>query len=107
MRTNIGNTQPGETRIPADPCDSPHTQRIGAAMAIYHPTSITCSCGATFPAHVARTLNVRRFPDLRERVLDLQLHRVVCPRCKRQLTVERPLSYVDPDRNAVFLVQPR
>lgn len=76
-------------------------------MAIYHPTSITCSCGKTFPAHVAHTLNVRRSPDLRERILDLQLHRVVCPHCKQEMTVERPMSYVDPDRNAVFFVQPR
>jgi hypothetical protein len=76
-------------------------------MSIYHPTSVTCTCGHSFPAHVAHTLNVRRSPDLRERILRLQLHRVICPRCKQELTVERPMSYVDPDRNAIFFVQPR
>ena len=76
-------------------------------MAIYHPTSVTCRCGKTFPAHVAHTLNARRNPDLRRRILDLDLHQVVCPQCNTRLTIERPMSYVDPDRNAVFLVQPR
>jgi hypothetical protein len=76
-------------------------------LAIYHPTSVTCSCGNTFPAHVARTLNVRRSPDLRDKILNLELHRVVCPRCHETMTIERPMAYVDPDRNAVFFVQPR
>ena len=76
-------------------------------MAIYHPTSVTCPCGNTFPTHVARTINVRRAPDLRRKILGLELHRVVCPRCQTSMAVERPMAYVDPDRNAVFLVQPR
>jgi hypothetical protein len=76
-------------------------------MAIYHPSSVTCRCGNTFPVHVARTLNARRSPDVRDRILRLELHRVVCPRCEEVLAVERPFSYVDPDRNAVFFVQPR
>lgn len=76
-------------------------------MAIYHPTSVTCTCGNTFPAHVAHTLNVRRAPELREKILKLALHRVVCPRCRQTMTIERPMTYVDPDRNALFFVQPR
>jgi hypothetical protein len=76
-------------------------------MAIYHPTSVTCRCGRTFPAHVAHTVNAKRSPDLRARILNLQLHRVVCPQCKETLAVERPMSYVDPNRDAIFFVQPR
>src|SRR5262245_7318566 len=76
-------------------------------MAIYHPTSVTCSCARPFPTHVAHTLSARRSPDVRGRILRLQLHRVVCPRCHQVLVVERPMSYVDPDRNLVVFVQPR
>ena len=76
-------------------------------MAIYHPSSVTCSCGRTFPIHVAHTLNAKRAPDVRQRILDLQLHRVVCPQCHKVQVIERPMSYVDPVRNSVFFVQPR
>ncbi|MFT3736444.1 MAG: CpXC domain-containing protein [Rhodocyclaceae bacterium] len=76
-------------------------------MAVFHPVQIKCSCGNAFTADAARSLNIRRNPAVRVSILNGEFHRVKCPACGTMLTIERPFYYSDPDRGAVFLVQPR
>ncbi|WP_428408853.1 CpXC domain-containing protein [Hyphococcus sp.] len=76
-------------------------------MAIQKPTSIQCRCGAQFRASFYESMNISRSPDLREKIIAGELHRVTCPTCKSTFTAENTFHYVDPDRGAVYLVRPR
>ena len=75
-------------------------------MAVFHPTSVKCQCGNTLTVQLAKSLNVKRSPKTREKILLGQLHRVSCPSCSRQMTVEKPFYYSDLDRNTFFKVLP-
>ena len=76
-------------------------------MAVFHPTTVKCPCGNMLTAQLAESLNVKRSPADREKILRGELHRVSCPSCGRQMTVEKPFYYTDLDRNAFFKVLPR
>jgi hypothetical protein len=75
-------------------------------MSMFHPRTVKCGCGATFVANLADTVNVRRTPDLRGQILAGSFHRVTCPTCQRQVTVEKDFFYIDPDRNTFIQVKP-
>lgn len=76
-------------------------------MAIFHSTLVTCPCGHHFQANLARSVNIKRNPAVRDAILQGEFHHAVCPECHEANTIERPFYYCDPDRQAVFLVQPR
>lgn len=76
-------------------------------MAVYHPTRVTCSCGASFEASLARSVNAARFPEARKSILAGTFHRAVCPTCGGQFAIERPFWYSDASRGSLFSVQPR
>jgi len=76
-------------------------------MAIFHPHSLRCVCGATLTVELADSINVKRSPEARERILRGELHRAACPRCARKFTIEKPFYYTDFQRNALFKVFPR
>jgi hypothetical protein len=56
---------------------------------------------------LADSINVKRSPEARERILNGTMHRASCPKCKRAMTVEKPFYYTDFTRNALFKVFPR
>src|SRR5262245_16001702 len=76
-------------------------------MAIFHSHRIRCACGNELEVSLARSVNVRRSPALREKILSGEFHSFTCPACKQKLTVERPFAYSDPARRSLFLVCPR
>jgi hypothetical protein len=76
-------------------------------MAVFHPHTVKCLCGQTLTVLLADSINVKRSPEARERILRGELHRASCPACKRQMTVEKPFYYTDLTRNAFFKVFPR
>ena len=76
-------------------------------MAVFHPTTVKCQCGNTLTVQLADSLNVKRSPATREKILRGELHRVSCPSCNRQMTVEKAFYYSDLNRNAFFKVLPR
>src|SRR5262245_41712473 len=76
-------------------------------MAVFHPYTVQCVCGNAITVQMAESLNVKRTPKIRDKILKGQLHRASCAACKRQMTVEKPFYYTDLERNAVFKVSPR
>ena len=50
-------------------------------MAVYHPVTVTCSCGNTFTANLARSINAGRTPAIREKIIHGDFHQVNCSRC--------------------------
>jgi hypothetical protein len=76
-------------------------------MAVFHPHTVRCVCGNNLTVQLADSINVKRSPEARDRILKGELHRVVCPDCNRKVTVEKPFYYTDFTRNTLFKVFPR
>lgn len=76
-------------------------------MAVFHSTPVTCTCGNTFDVDLARSVNVRRSPAVRGKILRGEFHRALCPACGAGNAIERPFYYSDPLRQSVFFVQGR
>lgn len=76
-------------------------------MAVYHPVNVTCTCGSSFRANLARSVNAGRTPAVREQILRGEFHRVICSTCGRRNAAEPPFFYTDLSRNAVYFVRPR
>lgn len=76
-------------------------------MAVFHSLQVACPCGQAFSVDAARSVNIRRNPAARTQILEGKFHRVNCPVCGKELVIERPFYYSDPERSAVFLVLPR
>lgn len=76
-------------------------------MAVFHTLQVACPCGQAFSVDAARSVNIRRNPAARTQILEGKFHRVNCPICGKELVIERPFYYSDPERSAVFLVLPR
>jgi len=76
-------------------------------MAVFHSTPVTCTCGNTFDVDLARSVNVRRSPAVRGKILRGEFHRALCPACGADNAIERPFYYSDPERQSVFFVQGR
>ena len=76
-------------------------------MAVFHPFTVKCQCGNTLVAQLADSINAKRSPEARDKILRGELHRVACPVCNRQMTVEKPFYYTDLTRDAFFKVFPR
>jgi hypothetical protein len=76
-------------------------------MAVFHPNQVVCKCGYAFEANLARSVNVKRNPAVRETILRGEFHRINCPACRTIFAVECPFYYSDPERRSVFLVLPR
>ncbi len=76
-------------------------------MAVFHPHTVNCVCGNALIVQLADSINVKRSPEARAKVLRGELHRAACPVCGRHMTVEKPFYYTDIDRNVLFKVFPR
>lgn len=76
-------------------------------MSVYHPVQATCSCGNTFEARAAHSVNAQRSPAVRTAILDGTFHRSFCPTCGKAVTIETPFFYTDLKRKSVFMVKPR
>jgi len=76
-------------------------------MAIFREHKVRCACGTPFTAHLARSVNISRTPQVRAAIIKGTFHSFQCPGCKQRMTVERPFSYTDPARGCLFYVKPR
>jgi hypothetical protein len=76
-------------------------------MAVFYPHTVKCVCNNTLTVHLADSVNVKRFPASREKILRGEMHRTACAQCGRQMTVEKPFYYTDLTRNCFFKVLPR
>jgi hypothetical protein len=76
-------------------------------MAVYHPTTVTCSCGETMTVNLARSINAGRTPAVRETIMRGEFHQMNCPHCGKRMAVEVPFYYTDLSRHAIYFVQPR
>jgi len=76
-------------------------------MAVFYPYSVKCVCGNPLTVHLAESINVKRSPELREKILSGEFHRAACASCGRKMTVEKPFYYTDLSRNSIFKVSPR
>jgi hypothetical protein len=75
-------------------------------MAIFHPHTVRCPCGNRLEVQLADSVNVKRQPEARQRILSGELHRAACSACGQTMTVEKPFYYTDFDRNVLFKVLP-
>jgi hypothetical protein len=74
-------------------------------MSIFQPTAVTCpQCDTRQFVDLVDTINVDRFPYLRDKVLDRTLHRLQCAKCQAVSLVEKKLFYMDRGRNTFLLV---
>lgn len=74
-------------------------------MSIFQPTAVTCpQCDTRQFVDLVDTINVDRFPYLRDKVLDRTLHRLHCAKCQAVSIVEKKLFYMDRGRNTYLLV---
>jgi hypothetical protein len=76
-------------------------------MAVYHPYSVKCVCGKALVVLLADSINVKRSPEARDKILRGELHRAECDACGQRMTVEKPFYYTDIERNAFFKISPR
>lgn len=76
-------------------------------MAVFYPHIVKCVCNNSLTVHLAESINIKRSPSAREKILRGELHRASCPKCARQMTVEKPFYYTDLTRNSFFKVLPR
>lgn len=77
-------------------------------MGIVRSQYLTCNtCGTSFAADLADSVNATRFPATREQILAGTLHRARCPHCGTEVTVEKAFNYVDLARRTVIAVYPR
>jgi hypothetical protein len=76
-------------------------------MAVYHPIAVTCPCGATLSASLAKSINAGRTPSIRDKIIRGEFHQTVCPTCGRRAAVELPFFYTDLSRHAIYSVRPR
>ncbi|MGA9772208.1 MAG: CpXC domain-containing protein [Blastocatellia bacterium] len=76
-------------------------------MAVFHPQTVRCVCGNSLVVQLADSINVKRSPESRDRILRGELHKAACPVCGRHMTVEKPFYYTDLTRNTFFKVLPR
>jgi CpXC protein len=76
-------------------------------MGIFHPYLIRCACGTDIACTLADSINVVRFPESRQKILNGTLHRVKCSSCARNVTVEKSFYYTDLSRNTLLRVAPR
>ena len=58
----------------------------------YYPTTVTCPCGDSFTANLAKSINAGRTPAIRDKIIRGEFHQVVCPTCGRKAAVERPFG---------------
>ena len=74
-------------------------------MSIFQPTAVTCpQCDTRQFVDLVDTINVARFPYLRDKVLDRSLHRLTCARCRAVSVVAITINNMDRGRNTFFLV---
>jgi CpXC protein len=76
-------------------------------VSIYRYYDLQCNCGTTFTAQLANGLNAGRSPEARRLILEGKFHRVECPCCRVQTTVEKQFFYIDFERNTFIRVNPR
>lgn len=76
-------------------------------MAVFRPLTVKCGCGNALVVQLAESINAKRSPESREKILRGELHRTACTACGRQMTIERPFYYTDLTRDAFFKVLPR
>lgn len=76
-------------------------------MAVFHPHTVRCLCGTELPVLLADSINIKRSPALREKILRRELHHASCPGCRRTMSVEKPFYYTDLERHGLFKVLPR
>jgi hypothetical protein len=75
-------------------------------MSITRTATVDCRCGARLEVLVADSLNAARHPHLKQAVLDRALHLFVCGVCRRSITVEKEMLYVDMPRRQFIGVYP-
>jgi hypothetical protein len=75
-------------------------------MSTFRPYSLQCSCGQTFRAELAVAVNAVRMPQLRDAIVDGRFHRMNCPFCGRDFTVEKQFTYIDLMRKMIIHVHP-
>jgi CpXC protein len=76
-------------------------------MAVFHPHTVQCVCGKVIVVQLADSINVKRAPESREKILKGELHREICPSCSREIVIEKTFYYTDLTRNSLFKVCPR
>lgn len=76
-------------------------------MAVFHPHTVRCLCGKELSVLLADSINIKRSPEIRQRILRGEIHRASCSGCGRTMSVEKPFFYTDLERKALFKVLPR
>ena len=75
-------------------------------MAIYHPTPVTCLCGNKFTAYTARSINAGRAPEVKKKIIEGSFHKAECPKCNKELTIDKEFSYSDFKHNLFIKIKP-
>lgn len=76
-------------------------------MSVFHLHEVKCACGNSLFVQLADSINVKRSPAFRDKILHGELHRFTCPQCGRQMVTEKLLNYVDFTHQSFFKVLPR
>lgn len=76
-------------------------------MSIVHTERVQCSCGVPVEVPTIDSINPVRNPHHKRALLDRTLHVFTCGACGRGLVVEKPLLYLDFERQQFFCMYPR
>lgn len=75
-------------------------------MSQFKPYSFSCKCGKEITASLAEILQGNRSLVNRDKILSRTFHRVHCPVCNTEQTVEKDFLYIDTDKKQLFRVLP-
>jgi hypothetical protein len=76
-------------------------------VSVFVPADATCPhCQTTFHADLAISLQIRRVPEARQRILNGTFNQFMCPRCEKQVSIDAPLMYTDFERMEALAILP-
>jgi len=76
-------------------------------MSEKQPYQIKCpKCGGKQQVDLHESLNVRKDPELRGLLMTNKINEVVCASCGFSFRVDKPLVYIDPDRQLLIYLIP-
>ncbi len=75
-------------------------------MGVFYPYTVRLADGEEMVVELAIGVNVQRFPQMREKIIDKTFHTFRHPGTGKPFTVEVPFMYTDIERNAFFSVRP-
>ncbi len=76
-------------------------------MTLINPEVIKCPCGKQFIAPLHSSINVSEEPAFKEKLLNGEINKVICPGCGEVIFAGRFLLYHDMEKNFMIWMAPK